>query len=106
MQVRNGGKGVKAYAKESGVLEELDVAADVRLKRAAAPQMMACLESLITSRTWRQQQKRAEHALNQNIQFYDKVSKKFLEPAELEGYVRSRTTTASARTRRRRTSSS
>ena len=40
------------------------------------------MESLITSRTWRQQQKRAEHALNKNIQFYDKASNRSPEATE------------------------
>jgi hypothetical protein len=87
---KNGGKGVECYVREDGLLEPLDLEADLELKRRSAKNLMSFLSALITSPSWRRDLKSAELAVAKKEPYYQKRTKTFLSGVELEAFVSSR----------------
>jgi hypothetical protein len=90
MRDKNGGKGVESFVRFDGLLEPLDLVADLELKRRSAKHLMEILSVAITSSSWRRDQKTAEQAVASNTQYYQRRTKLFLSGAELEDFVSSR----------------
>ena len=88
-QKNDGRKGVLAYVGNDGLLEPVDIEADLLLKRTEAPNFMALMEGLLTTASWRREQSKAEWCLAAGLPYWDRRKQENLTK-ELASFVRGR----------------